>query len=186
MPDFTNYGLSFSLEDLGFNEQVCKAIRKSPGAMYLINNGHKQSVGDAGALVVESKRSAALAEAVKAAGGDAAYITAKRAERHANALQGTLASGGTRGPRAVGLDAYIKAEAAKVLEEAIRQHNAKHPENRYSLPTGKGAAAELQRRIDSMRDKPVWAKITAAAEAAMAKDQESASEVDLGSLFAAE
>ena len=132
---------------------------------YCLQNGFHQSMVDAAAFSKEDKDGKSDSEVE-------AMAVEKRNVRFDNIVAGTV---GHRagGPRAKGIDLYIREIADKLIAAKAAEKGAK-------LPSGKGAAEKMAAFRERLLAVPhVAADIRAKAEAAMAADKALASEVEL-------
>ena len=151
---------------LTYGQWSIDAATASPAALaYCLQNGFHQSMVDAAAFSKEEKDGKSEDEVEVMA-------VEKRNVRFDNIVAGTV---GHRagGPRAKGIDLYIREIADKLIAAKAAEKGAK-------LPSGKGAAEKMAAFRERLLAVPhVAADIRAKAEAAMAADKALASEVEL-------
>ena len=151
---------------LTYGQWSIDAATASPAALaYCLQNGFHQSMVDAAAFSKEEKDGKSDSEVE-------AMAVEKRSARFDNIVAGTV---GHRagGPRAKGIDLYIREIADKLIAAKAAEKGAK-------LPSGKGAAEKMAAFRERLLAVPhVAADIRAKAEAAMAADKALASEVEL-------
>ena len=151
---------------LAYGQWSIDAGTASPATLaYCLQNGFHQSMVDAAAFSKEEKDGKSEDEVEVMA-------VEKRNVRFDNIVAGTV---GHRagGPRAKGIDLYIREIADKLIAAKAAEKGAK-------LPSGKGAAEKMAAFRERLLAVPhVAADIRAKAEAAMAADKALASEVEL-------
>lgn len=150
---------------LTYGDWSIDAATASPATLaYCLANGFHQSMVDAAAFSKEEKEGKSDDEV------EAMAVT-KRNVRFANIVNGTVGSR-VGGPRAKGIDLYIRDIADKLIAAKAAERGAK-------LPSGKGAAEKMAAfRAKLLSNETVAAKVRADAERAMAADKAMATEVD--------
>ena len=139
MLTLTAYDLTITAEDLNIDADVDEAICANPALLYLITNGYRQSIGDAGAVQEKDIPLGVSKEE---------FIAGKRQARRQAIIDGKVGLGADRGPRLQGLEAIeFELVVDNVLKPLFR--NAKKP-----WPSGKGSAEEIRNRVKEYWSKP--------------------------------
>lgn len=150
MLTLTAYDLTITAEDLKIDAGLDEAIRANSALLYLITNGYRQSIGDAGAVMEKDIPLGVSKEE---------YIADKRQARRQAIIDGKVGLGADRGPRLQGLEAIeFELVVDNVLKPLFRQ--AKKP-----WPSGKGSAEEIRNRVKEYWSKPRKGQDTIRAQA---------------------
>jgi hypothetical protein len=166
------YGFKLTLEDIGLSDEAVSEIEDNAAAWYLVVNGFRQSIGDAGAVDAKTWEALRTREKNPILLTRDQYIEERRQARYDTILSGEVELGGSSGPRAKGLDKYINEAAETWLR-------AEYTRQKKTYPSGKGAAKAIKAKITEILAHPkLGDKIRATAKvnmetAAQAEDSES-------------
>lgn len=132
------YDLEITSAQLHLPDVIADEIAKLPSAMYLLANGFRQSIGDAGAVMEKD---------IPVGMSKEDFIADKRQQRLQAILQGKVGLA-NRGPRLRGIEAI---EFELVVEKILKPLFTKAQK---SWPSGKGSAEDIRGRVAEYWAKP--------------------------------